>query len=441
MRDGARFPPRLSLSFPPPAALMRTLPLVLLCVLGRIAGILGQSVSIGNDNWGLELALTTPPRACQPLRMYYNIGPVSDPPDFVKYPDTAVVQFLTPDSSETEWMTWHPPNGQGVFSWTVPLPAGKQFVVKNFQGYKQVFTVASGSSGCGETATNVTSSFAYGSLNTGVFQTLKTKSYSSYSVTPDSQFHGVDMPSSANVVTVPLGADRSPPATSTPPSTSNGSTPDKGNDGSTSDKPVPNVTTSPGTSDQPQGQNPGSSTGTSNGASSVTGTNAVSPTSSPHTTTLGASSAADNSSPSSPAAANGDPAGAPSSGNSGPTSLPAATETVTTTSHDTNVAAIVGGLLGALAVGVGIGAFIVWLHRRRRRRARMAEIVSIPPMRSETPKTIATAATSDRKRPLFVPPPTDSDYGSDTFAGLSEYPISVAPDDERQAPPTYSRFA
>lgn len=83
---------------------MRALPLISLCVAAQALGSAGQAVSIGNDGWGLDLTLSTPPRQCQALRLWYNVGPVSGAPDSIRYPDSAVVQFLTPDSSETQWM-------------------------------------------------------------------------------------------------------------------------------------------------------------------------------------------------------------------------------------------------------------------------------------------------------------------------------------------------
>lgn len=72
----------------------------------------------------------------------------------------------------------------------MPLPAGKQFVVQNFQGYEQVFTVlSSGTTNCHGNGDSVQSSFSHGTFDAGVFRTLVTTQYNSYSVSgSDSQF-------------------------------------------------------------------------------------------------------------------------------------------------------------------------------------------------------------------------------------------------------------
>ena len=63
-----------------------------------------MAVAVGNDGWGLTLELSVPPRECSALRMYFDIGPRSTAPDNVVYPDTAVLQFLTPEDPQRQWM-------------------------------------------------------------------------------------------------------------------------------------------------------------------------------------------------------------------------------------------------------------------------------------------------------------------------------------------------
>ncbi|KZV87681.1 hypothetical protein EXIGLDRAFT_839784 [Exidia glandulosa HHB12029] len=314
---------------------MRTRPLVLLSAVART--LAQNALSIGNDGWGLSLALTSSPEACGPMLMYYNITPVSGAPDTVVWPDTAVIHFLTPESAENEWMTWRPPLGKGVFNWTVPLSAGKQFVVRNFEGYQQVFTVGSSTStsSCDESATNVKSTFEYGTLDSTVFETFKTETYTSYKITPENQFHAVDMPSpdGLDVINVPLGTDVATPATT------------------------------------------------------------QTPTAHPNT-------------------------------------------------HSTPVAAIVGGVCGALVFFVVLFALVVCFRRRRRRRqqTRMTDVTVTPvPLETVSETTATTTTAGDRKgqarsNTAFVPPPTESN------AGTSDILMSEVSDPERQAPPTYSRY-
>ncbi|KZV81471.1 hypothetical protein EXIGLDRAFT_731230 [Exidia glandulosa HHB12029] len=198
---------------------MRYLASVLLSAITRTFAQSLNALSIGTDVWGIRLVLTRSPEACGPMIMYYNITPVSGAPASVAWPDTAVVHFLTPERAENEWMTWHPPLGEGVFNWTVPLPAGKQIVVRSFNGYREVFTVRLGSSGCGEegSTTNIKATFNYGTLDSSVFERLVTQTFPSYNITPDDQFSAVEMPSTdnLNIIDVPLGLDVASPVPGT----------------------------------------------------------------------------------------------------------------------------------------------------------------------------------------------------------------------------------
>ena len=162
---------------------------------------------------GWDLVVTTPPRECAPMNLWYNVSAAGGIPDFSVLPDHAAVDFLTPDSAEDIWMvcsllivavlcrshvwayaqTLRPPMGQGILSWTVPLRAGKQFLIRNHQGYKTVVTVGTPTDGtsCGQDAAQVTGTSSFGELRMATFNRLRSQTYASYSIADSSQFRCV----------------------------------------------------------------------------------------------------------------------------------------------------------------------------------------------------------------------------------------------------------
>ncbi|EJD44899.1 hypothetical protein AURDEDRAFT_124978 [Auricularia subglabra TFB-10046 SS5] len=154
--------------------------------------------------------ITGAPRECGPFRLYYSIDRGGDPPSDLVLPDAAAISFLTPDADLTEWMVLRPPMGTGILTWTCTLRSGKQFVVRNGSGFKQVFTVGTASSDapCGQNATSVITSSTYGSLDARAYNALTAQNYVPMSISPANQFSSHAMPSTAGlkVDTINLGA-------------------------------------------------------------------------------------------------------------------------------------------------------------------------------------------------------------------------------------------
>ncbi|EJD38166.1 hypothetical protein AURDEDRAFT_116603 [Auricularia subglabra TFB-10046 SS5] len=375
----------------------------------------GDAVSVGHDNWGMKVYISDSPRECAPFRLYYDINRDGDPPNGLVLPDDARVSFLTPDSALNEWMVLRPPMGKGMLSWTCTLRAGKQFVVRNRNGYKQVFTVGSSSSGtqCGQNAPTVTTSSSYGSINAQVYKSLTANNYAPTSISPANQFSGANMPSTAglSVINVPLGAAvPNPPANETPGETSNLVPDDK------TTTPVDRSTsTAPGATDEP------SSTGTSERGQAT-----VDPGSVPNNPDSGSDD---------------DPSDSPPVQNPGGGSSESK-------GSGTNIGAVVGGIIAALVLGALAGALFVCLARRRRRQKRLIEVTPMAIAPAPESPSLATTQYMDRKYP--IPIPTVPTAGSSSVSGYETwdgYGTSVGTIDMRrplsglsEEPPQYSRF-
>ncbi|EJD50528.1 hypothetical protein AURDEDRAFT_112166 [Auricularia subglabra TFB-10046 SS5] len=157
-----------------------------------------DALSVGNDNWGLQLHLSRSPQECAPLHLFFNITRSPDAPKNIVLPDAAAVSFLTPDSAQDAWMILQPLDGAGVLEWVCPLRAGKQFIVRGVGDYEQLFTVAARKpplpSECGQGAPTVTSSSPYGTLIDEVFHSYTAASYGPTSITPANQFAATSFP-------------------------------------------------------------------------------------------------------------------------------------------------------------------------------------------------------------------------------------------------------
>ncbi|KAH7094226.1 hypothetical protein BKA62DRAFT_775484 [Auriculariales sp. MPI-PUGE-AT-0066] len=384
---------------------MGILPLVLLSlVAGVIAGD-SNSLDIGNSNHGWDLVVTNPPRECAPLRLWYNVSNTAG----------AIVSFHTPEEGRDEWMTLNPPSGTGTLSWTVPLHQGKQFIVRNTDGYEQVLTVgsATGGTSCGQDASQVTGTSNYGALHSATYNRLRSTSYPSFSISRGDQFRPVEFPSGSfqdhNVL---LGV-------AVPSTTSKSSTSDQP---STSESP-----NNPGsTSDPSSGENSKSLSSTTSGADASN-----SPTATPAVT---------------PGRATNGFAPAVRGRRKAKSRLPQMVggSSSNDSGSRSNTGAIVGGILAAVVVGSLIGAFCVWLHRRRRQRLREGTPVLLNSM-VET--AISTAGSTSG---LFVPSrmdrknrniytESDDDLGTlpgtsgpsrqvqrSYFGGETDYPASTA---------------
>ncbi|KAH7102492.1 hypothetical protein BKA62DRAFT_671181 [Auriculariales sp. MPI-PUGE-AT-0066] len=457
--------------------------LLLFALLAQVyAGANDNALSIGNSNWGFNVFITNPPRECAPLQIWYNVSnAVSTIPDWTSLPNDARVEFLTPESAEDVWMTLRPTMGTGTLTWTVPLRQGKQFVVRNSQGYKQVLTVGSptDATSCGQDAAQVTGTSNFGELQMAVFNRLRNNTYASYSVTPSDQFRPTKFPTtSVTNHAVSLGAAVPDTITPDPSTTSSPPAENTGNSGNSNELAPGESTsaTSPSSGSSEPSSTPAPSTGglsgTTRGTVTTPGFSATTPV---------AQQGVESTIPGGSSASGPD-------GNSPSDQLNNGSENDKSNSG-TNIGAIVGGILGALLVGALLGGFCVWLQRRRRRQRRQARPLDVtplqPPMQETTESIAATGGnfsvlpiyagatdfSSDRKHALLDDDLAGTSHrdslGTTTavwtnerrsfFGGMSDYPAtadhSSRADSSSDAatvinlranpppPPKYSRFA
>ncbi|KZW03170.1 hypothetical protein EXIGLDRAFT_725634 [Exidia glandulosa HHB12029] len=167
-----------------------------------VLSVVHGAVQLGHE--GADLLMSAPV-ACEPLRIFYNISSAGAS-------DTTIV-FLTPDARQDEWMELRAPVGLGILSWTCPLNAGSQFVVRNFRNFEQLFTVEQAAAGgdCHQdrdlsNPPRVTTTFAYGSMDADVYHSFTAASYSPTTISPGNVFHPTDIPGGDfGTIPVPLG--------------------------------------------------------------------------------------------------------------------------------------------------------------------------------------------------------------------------------------------
>lgn len=154
------------------------------------------SISIG----GLDLVITYPIYACQPVEIWYNFTDADLPADQV-LPDAGAVSFHTPNANQYQWMVVAPPIGTGVFSWTCPLPPGHKFVLRAVMDYEQILTVETPPGGLPKDCTEIpetglgpepTSTFIHGTMDIAVFESFARTKYPATSLSTEDAFGCVD---------------------------------------------------------------------------------------------------------------------------------------------------------------------------------------------------------------------------------------------------------